>query len=174
MTIQIAREKNRCCHCMGYSFRLAASVVLYTPSQRHDIRPTYHGLCYTNSGVLAGSIGPSRRIDPTSHRTMSRRSSSIVLLQKNLKLTYRRCELIWFRGTAESRIRSAIPDPTPMAFLMTQWTRVRSFHMRNLLFVRPKLKRVPMAALVLQILDQIGYVWTDLVDLYRFSRPLQI
>ena len=35
---------NRCCH-MGYSFRIAARVLLYTSSHRQD--STYHSLCYT-------------------------------------------------------------------------------------------------------------------------------
>ena len=30
---------------MGYSFRLAARVLLYVPSHRQD--SSYHGLCYT-------------------------------------------------------------------------------------------------------------------------------
>ena len=51
-TTQIAREETRCRH-MGYSFRLAARVVLYAPSHRQD--STYHGLCYTNRGALAGT-----------------------------------------------------------------------------------------------------------------------
>ena len=37
---------------MGCSFRLAARVLLYTPSHRQD--DTYHGLCYTSRGALAG------------------------------------------------------------------------------------------------------------------------
>ena len=45
---------------MGYSFRLAARVLLYAPSHRQD--STYHGLCYTIRGALAGtrnsSMGP--------------------------------------------------------------------------------------------------------------------
>ena len=36
---------------MGYSFRLAARVLLYAPSHRQD--STYHGLCYTSRGALA-------------------------------------------------------------------------------------------------------------------------
>ena len=58
-TILIAREETRCRH-MGYSFRLAARVLLYAPSHRQD--STYHGLCYTSRGALAGtrnsSMGP--------------------------------------------------------------------------------------------------------------------
>ena len=53
------REETRC-HHTGYSFRLAARVLLYAPSHRQDI--TYHGLCYTSRGALAGtrnsSMGP--------------------------------------------------------------------------------------------------------------------
>ena len=40
MTIQIAREEARCRH-MGYSFRLAAWILLYAKSHRQD--STYHG-----------------------------------------------------------------------------------------------------------------------------------
>ena len=45
---------------IGYSFRLAARVLLHAPSHRQD--NTYHGLCYTSRGALAGtrnsSMGP--------------------------------------------------------------------------------------------------------------------
>ena len=37
-------EKNTRCRHIGYSFRLAARVLLYAPSHRQD--STYHGLCY--------------------------------------------------------------------------------------------------------------------------------
>ena len=59
MTTQIAREETRC-HHMGYSFRLTARVLLYAPSHRQH--STYHRLCYTSRGALAGtrnsSMGP--------------------------------------------------------------------------------------------------------------------
>ena len=42
---------------MGYSFRLAARVLLYAPSYRQD--NTYHGLCYTSHGALAGTRNSS-------------------------------------------------------------------------------------------------------------------
>ena len=51
-TILIVRKETRCRH-IGYSFRLAARVLLYAPSHRQD--STYHGLCYTNRGALAGT-----------------------------------------------------------------------------------------------------------------------
>ena len=75
-TILIVRKETRWRH-MGYSFRLTARVLLYAPSHRQD--STYHGLCYTSRGALAGmrnsSMGPPPwRIDPMTHRTMSKRS----------------------------------------------------------------------------------------------------
>ena len=51
-TILIVRKETRCRH-IGYSFRLAARVLLYAPSHRQD--STYHGLCYTSRGALAGT-----------------------------------------------------------------------------------------------------------------------
>ena len=58
-TILIVRMETRCRH-IGYSFQLATRVLLYAPSHRHD--STYHGLCYTSRGALAGtrnsSMGP--------------------------------------------------------------------------------------------------------------------
>ena len=58
-TILIVRDETRCRH-IGYSYRLAARVLLYAPSHRQD--NTYHGLCYTSRGALAGtrnsSMGP--------------------------------------------------------------------------------------------------------------------
>ena len=71
-TILIVR-KETCCHHIGYSYRLTARVLLCAPSHRQD--NTYHSLCYTSRGALAGarnsSMGPPWRIDPTTHRTMS-------------------------------------------------------------------------------------------------------
>ena len=58
-TILIMREETRCRH-MGYSYRVTARVLLYAPSHIQD--NTYHGLCYTSRGALAGtrnsSMGP--------------------------------------------------------------------------------------------------------------------
>ena len=55
-TILIVRMETRC-HHMGYSFRLAARVLLYAPSHRQD--STNHGLCYTSRGALAGTTNSS-------------------------------------------------------------------------------------------------------------------
>ena len=70
-TILIVRKETRC-HHRGYSYRLTARILLYTPSHRQD--NTYHGLCYTSRGALAGTRNSS--IDPMTHRTMSERSTS--------------------------------------------------------------------------------------------------
>ena len=51
-TILIVRKETRCRH-IGYSYRLSARVLLYAPSHRQD--NTYHGLCYTSRGALAGT-----------------------------------------------------------------------------------------------------------------------
>ena len=51
-TILIVRKEIRCRH-IGYSLRLTARVILYAPSHRQD--STYHGLCYTSRGALAGT-----------------------------------------------------------------------------------------------------------------------
>ena len=55
-TILIVRKETRCRH-IGYSYRLTARVLLYTPSHRQD--STYHGLCYTSRGALAGTRNSS-------------------------------------------------------------------------------------------------------------------
>ena len=55
-TILIVKKETRCRH-IGYSFRLTARGLLYAPSNRQD--NTYHGLCYTSRGVLAGTRNSS-------------------------------------------------------------------------------------------------------------------
>ena len=59
-TILIVTKETRCCRHIGYSFRLTARVLLYAPSHRQHC--TYHSLCYTSCGALAGtrnsSMGP--------------------------------------------------------------------------------------------------------------------
>ena len=64
-------------HYMGYSFKLAARVLLYAPSHRKD--STYHGICYTSCRALAGMrnslMDSPWGIDPTTLSTMSRCST---------------------------------------------------------------------------------------------------
>ena len=76
-TILIVRKETRCRH-IDYSYRLTARILLYAPSHRQD--NTYHDLCYTSRGALAGtrnsSMGPPRwRIDPTTHGTIANEST---------------------------------------------------------------------------------------------------
>ena len=69
-TILIVRKETRCCH-IGYSYRLTARVLLYAPSHRQD--NTYHSLCYTSRGALAGTRNSSmkdRSDDPSHHERM--------------------------------------------------------------------------------------------------------
>ena len=66
-TILIVRKETRCRH-IGYSYRLTARVLLYALSHRQD--NTYHGLCYTSHGALAGTRNSSmedQSDDPSHH-----------------------------------------------------------------------------------------------------------
>ena len=81
-TILIVREETRSRH-IGYSFRLAARVLLYAPSHRQD--STYHGLCYTSRGALAG-MGPPHEGSirrPSHHERTLLPRSYISLLNNN-------------------------------------------------------------------------------------------
>ena len=55
---------------------ISSTVFLYASSHRQA--NTYHGLCYTSRGAMAGTrnspMGPPWRIDPMTHRTLSERS----------------------------------------------------------------------------------------------------
>ena len=51
-----SEKGNPRCH-IGYSFQLTARVLLYAPSHRQD--STYHSLCYTSRGALAGTRNSS-------------------------------------------------------------------------------------------------------------------
>ena len=66
-TILIVRKETRCRH-IGYSFWLTARVLLYAPSHRQD--NTYHGLCYTSRGALAGTRNSS--MDPPHEGSIQR------------------------------------------------------------------------------------------------------
>ena len=66
-TILIVKKETRC-HHIGYSYRLTARVLLYAPSHRQD--NTYHSLCHTSHGALAGTRNSSmkdRSDDPLHH-----------------------------------------------------------------------------------------------------------
>ena len=93
-TILIVREETRC-HHIGYSFRLAARVLLYATSHRQD--SIYHGLCYTSSGALAGT------------RNSSVGFSKETLFRLGLDLRYGLCthlsDLVPMLGLPDSRTR---------------------------------------------------------------------
>ena len=92
-TILIVRKETRCRH-IGYSYRLTARVLLYAPSHRQD--NTYHGLCYTSRGALAGtrnsSMGPPHK--GWIRRPIAPRANALplsyVLLPSAPRLVYQR------------------------------------------------------------------------------------
>ena len=70
---------------MDHSFWLSARDVLYAPSHRQD--NTYHGLCYTSRGALAG-MGPPWRIEYSStelHLAPLQKSNILLLTIFQLK-----------------------------------------------------------------------------------------
>ena len=79
-TTQIVRDETRCLH-IGYSFRLAARVLVYAPSHRHD--STYHDLCYASRGALAGTRNSSMgRSDDPSHQERTLLPRSYISLHR--------------------------------------------------------------------------------------------
>ena len=92
-TILIVRKETRCRH-IGYSYRLTARVLLYAPSHRQE--STYHGLCYTSCGALAGtrnsSMGPphegsiQRPIAPWANALWTSIDTKVFFLLKLLPL----------------------------------------------------------------------------------------
>ena len=66
-TILIVRKETRCRH-IGYSYRLTARVLLYAPSHIQD--NTYHGLCYTRRGALAGTRNSSIKVTEAEFQTI--------------------------------------------------------------------------------------------------------
>ena len=61
-------------HYIGYSLRLAARDLLFDPSHRQV--NTYPGLCCTSVETRNSSMGTQWRIDLTTHRTMSKLSTT--------------------------------------------------------------------------------------------------
>ena len=92
-TIMIVRKETRCRH-IGNSFRLAARVLLYTPSHRED--NTYHGLCYTSRGAQAGtrnsSMGPPH--EGSIRRPIAPGANALIYIW-GYGLKYRWCRFKW-------------------------------------------------------------------------------
>ena len=101
-TILIVREETPCRH-IGYSFRLAARVLLYAPSHRQD--STYHSLNYTSRGALAGMtiaqwVHPMKdRSDDPSHHERTLLPWSYISLpsprMKKNKIKVKECFIYW-------------------------------------------------------------------------------
>ena len=89
-TILIVRKETRCRH-IGYCYLLTARVLLYAPSHRQD--NTYHGLCYTSRGALAGTRNSSM-VPP--HEGSIRRSTSAFQLS-NFHICFCTCVLSYTR-----------------------------------------------------------------------------
>ena len=85
-TILIVRKETRCRH-IGYSYRLTARVLLYAPSHRQD--NTYHGLCYTSRGALAGTRNSSMGSIVIKATELFIHISQIMCSIKGTHLTYK-------------------------------------------------------------------------------------
>ena len=135
-TILIVRKETRCCH-IGYSYRLTARVLLYAPSHRQD--NTYHGLCYTSRGALAGMRNIYIENSKWLHFLKIRRSiktltphdtnlvSSKLTKQPNRSLWYKRYVVnhkavrYWVHISASAWTQSWV-------FLKAKWVGVRPPH----------------------------------------------
>ena len=80
VTHMVKDHSDSCCH-IGYSFRLAARV-LYASSHRQD--NTYHSLCYTSRGALAGtrnsSMGPPHGLRQIETHTHTHTHSKVLIM----------------------------------------------------------------------------------------------
>ena len=78
---------------MGYSFRIAARDLLYALSHRQD--STYHGLCHTSRGTLAGTRNSSMGSPCANALTteLHLAPSSSMLLQRGIHLRASLCVL---------------------------------------------------------------------------------
>ena len=88
-TILIVRKDTRCRH-IGYSYQLTARVLLFAPSHIQD--STYHCLCYTSRGSLAGRRNSSMvhpmkdQSDDPSHHERTLLPRSYISLPLSLKI----------------------------------------------------------------------------------------
>ena len=74
---------------IGYSLQLTAMVLLYAPSHRQD--STYHGLCYTSRGALAGTKNELKQmplsIIKTTYITICLPINSLIVISKDWIIT---------------------------------------------------------------------------------------
>ena len=84
----LSKRGNPLLPLLGYSFRLAARVLIYSSSHRED--NTYHSLCYTSCGASSGTRNSSmgQRINPSLHHEQilyhAATSCSYVVLEGNI------------------------------------------------------------------------------------------
>ena len=136
-TILIVRKETRCRH-IGYSYRLAARVLLYAPSHRQD--NTYHSLCYTSRGALAGTRNSS--MGPPHEGSIRRPTApwanalplSYVPLPSGSRRRVCKCTCVWYRV-----LRLALG-----ARLVEEWRRQRRASCRHQL---PADRRLPVAGI---------------------------
>ena len=101
--ILIVRKETRCRH-IGYSYRLAARILLYAPSHRHD--STYHDLCCTSRGALAGTrraqwvYTMEDRSDDPSHHERTLLPQSYILFPVSTVIHLDGC--VYIRGLVSS------------------------------------------------------------------------
>ena len=94
-TILIVKKETPC-HHIGYSFRLAARVILYAPSHRQD--STYHGLCYTSREIAQWVHCMKDWSNDPSHHERTLLPRSYISLPRWLKLVYLHSPKTGFRG----------------------------------------------------------------------------
>ena len=86
-SILIVIEETRCRHT-GYSFRLAARVLLYAPFHRQN--STYNSICYTSRGALAAtrncSMGPPH--EGSNRRPIAPWAKALTTATSRLHLCY--------------------------------------------------------------------------------------
>ena len=83
-TILIVKKETRFRH-IGYSYRLTARVLLYAISHRQD--NTYHCLCYTSRGALAGARNIWKQSTLTSVLTSTMSLTCLLMVSASGGLT---------------------------------------------------------------------------------------
>ena len=83
---------------MGFSFQFSARVLLYGSS--HRLNNTYHSLCYTSSGALAGkrntSMGPMNltKLDKINQKYMDKLNGWNDSYEQQLLHKYKNSQIV--------------------------------------------------------------------------------
>ena len=112
-TTQIGREKTRCHHYMGYSFWLAAMVLLYAPSHRQDSNTICGALVWMSNILMVKHVDNAKNNTKTMvYSWASRRKSLLALPEFSSPSLY----CIQTVTTVESwLLKSSYP---PLAFIL--------------------------------------------------------